>query len=27
VFDDTGPGAIEVEVWEMEEGSSGRSWP
>ena len=27
VFDDTGPGAIEVEVWEMEEGVFGRSWP
>ena len=23
VFDDTGPGAIEVEVWEMEEGVFG----
>ena len=23
VFDDTGPGAIEVEVWEMEEGAFG----
>ena len=27
LFDDTGPGAIGVEVWEMVEGSSGRSWP